>query len=208
MPSCSQCGAALETPLGCEACGALFQTEALTPYEIFGLAPGTSPDARELKRRLLRFSRLTHPDFHGNGPEEERARAERNTALLNEAHEILSDDFARADWIIRHLGGPAESDERQMPTAFLMEVLEWNETLEEARNEPADAPLPAALGVLETTWNNERRTNLDAVLARLDPLPRNGASALTEARRQLNAVRYLDRALRELEALRLARAAG
>lgn len=209
--ACPSCGAPLETPLGCGACHALFETASgLSPYDVLGIEPTAAPDAKDLRARLLRFSRIVHPDYYG-ADEKLRARAETNTARLNESYGTLADDFARLDWIVKQLGGPTEADERQMPQAFLMEVLEWNEALEEAREAPAGAPLPASLAALETTWKSERANTLAAATRRLTPLPEAGTTdlspTLTGVRKNLNAVRYLDRALRELEALRLARAA-
>jgi len=208
MTACPECGAALETPLGCSACGALLECPAdASPFAAFGLEPSAALDAAELKRALLRFSRIVHPDFHGADPAR-RALAERNAAALNDAYAVLSDDAARYDWLVRSLGGPDQDAERQMPQAFLMEVLEWNEALEEAREAPEGAPLPSSLEALAATWRAERTRALGEVARLLTPLPASGADALTEARRKLNAVRYLDRALNELRALRLARAAS
>ena len=90
-----------------------------------------------------------------------------------------------------------------MPPAFLMEVLEWNEALEEARDSGA-SELPAALTELEPTWNDERAATLRKAIEQLTPFPERDAPCLANVRRDLNAVRYLDRALRELETLRLA----
>lgn len=204
--NCPECSAELETPLGCATCNALFAAnEGLTPFELLGVEPNAELDAKDLRARLLRFSRIVHPDFFGTD-DELRALAETNTACLNEAYGVLADDFARVDWILKWLGGPTEADERQMPQAFLMEVLEWNEALEEAR-EAGGSELPPTLTELEPTWNNERAATLRRAIERLTPFPERDAPVLADVRRDLNAVRYLDRALRELETLRLARAA-
>jgi len=104
---------------------------------------------------------------------------------------------------VRALGGPGESDERQMPQAFLMEVLEWNESLDDARNAAAGGPERAALEGLGQTLDTERAATLERIGAGLTPLPDDGSAALTALRRELNAIRYLDRARRELESLRL-----
>jgi len=211
MHTCPSCGAGLETPLGCVACGVLVSpASAPSPFEALGLEPAFALDAVDLKRRLLRFSRLSHPDFFATASPETRELAERGSAILNDAYAILSDDFRRADWLVTHLGGPSESDEREMPKAFLMEVLEWNETLEQARNSDAPASL-LALDELHEALVRRRAELMRAVGRGLAPLPSEGASAgaetLTGLRRSLNAVRYVDRALREIRALRLARAA-
>jgi hypothetical protein len=93
-----------------------------------------------------------------------------------------------------------------MPQAFLLEVLEWNEILEEARARPAASGPDPRLAGLGETLAARRADALRAVAARLEPLPARGAPGLRDVRRELNAVRYLDRALGELESLRLARA--
>ncbi len=213
MSACPGCGAELETPLGCHGCGALLEPgRDLTPYETLGLPLAYALDAADLERRLLRFSRVVHPDYFRTAGPELAQRAERHSAALNAAYEVLCDDARRAEWLVEALGGPAAGEEREMPQAFLMEVLEWNEVLEEVRSggdgatlEPMDASLRA-----------ERARELVAVAAALDPLPKSSAdspadstdSTLRDVRKRLNAVRYIDRTLKEIEALRLERASS
>lgn len=202
MPSCPDCGVALETPLGCPACGALLALPAsATPFEVLGLAPAFDVDRAEIERRVRRFGRLTHPDFFATRDAPARARAEANTAALNSARQLLLDDHARADWLVQHLGGPDEASVRQMPQAFLAEVLEWNELLEEARRPPLDDRLRRRVVSLENELG-ERRLELVARLRKLfAPLPERGSARLNEVRLELNALRYLDRTLAEVEAL-------
>jgi molecular chaperone HscB len=199
---CPHCAAALDTPLGCAACGELLElAREPTPFEVFALPATFDVDAKSLRRRLLDIGRLTHPDFFGTRPPEIRARAERASAVLNSAYETLADDARRADWLIAHLGGPDENDERQMPQPFLMEVLEWNEELEQAR--ASREPAGDALSTLEDALRERREESLSAVRSALVPLPERGSSRLRDARRELNAIRYVDRTLAEIEALRL-----
>ncbi|MCP3917618.1 MAG: hypothetical protein GY711_18895 [bacterium] len=209
MSTCPSCGVELETPLGCAACGALLELGAdATPFEILGLPIGYDVDPTDLRKRLLRFSRLVHPDFYATADEALRSRAESGSAALNSAHEIVADDARRADWLLRALEGPSETDERQMPQEFLMEVLEWNEALEEARESAPGSGARSALTPLEETLNAERASVLAEVARSLSPTPAPGAPALTETRKRLNALRYLDRTLAEMRALRLEQAAN
>ena len=207
MKVCSSCGAELETPLACSACGALFsardaaQGGAPTPFAILGLPLGYALDRELLRRRLLAASRSMHPDFFAGRPEQ--ALAEENTALLNAAHALVADDARRAEWLVRHAGGPSETEERSMPQAFLLEVMDWNEALEEARASAPGSRARAALAGLERDLRERRRAALGALAELLDPLPAAGAAQLRSARQQLNAVRYLDRALEQLAELRL-----
>jgi len=208
MPRCPRCSVELETPVGCLACGQVLplgdEPDRLDPFEVLGLQPAFSLDAQDLRKRLLRFSRLVHPDFFATAGADEKRRAEKASAVLNAAHAILSDDLSRADHLVRMFGGPDENTEREMPKEFLMEVLEWNETLEEAR---AGSSVPAdRLEALRSELETRRTEALEAVSRLLTPLPARGSATLVQARKELNAVRYVDRALGELEALRLARA--
>jgi len=201
--TCSTCGTELETPLCCTSCGALFELQGRpTAHELFGLPNGFAIDLHDLRKRLRRFGRCLHPDFFATAEPRLRELAERNSAALNEAYEVLADDARRADDLVRRLGGPGEDTERQMPQEFLLEVLEWNEALEEARAGGDDAELDA----LEATLATRRADTLTEVTRLLDPLPEAGAPELTEVRRHLNALRYLDKTLVQIRELRLERA--
>jgi molecular chaperone HscB len=199
---CPKCGQELETPLGCSSCGVLFSPQPSPgPFEVFGLAPAFAIDAKALKQRLLKLSRLLHPDYYAASDATTRATAERNTALLNESYELLADPVQRADWLVRSLGGPAEGEQRGMPKAFLVEVLEWNETLDAARESQPGSAQRAALAQLDTTLRGQREDTLKTLGALLTPLPPRAAPALPEARAQLNALRYLEKTLADIEAL-------
>jgi len=203
--ACPACGRALATPLLCEACGALLAPAAPpSPFEVLGLAPSFALDAAAVRRRHLALSRRLHPDVHARADAETRRRAEDATAQLNGAFALLADEERRADWLVRHLGGPGEDQERTMPPEFLQEVLEWNEAIEEARQAQAGAPAHARLEALAPELEAERARRRAAVAALLSPLPPAGAPALRRVRAELNALRYLKRALTEVGELRLA----
>lgn len=193
--TCPSCGAGLETPLACGACGVLMLPEdPVCPFAIFGLAPGFEVDRGDLKSRLRRFTRLVHPDFFALEGEETLAKAEHNNALLNEAYGVLSDEARRANQLLEGLGGPSEKDLGSMPQAFLMEVMEWNEVLEDA------APGSPELLELERELTEQRDRLAAEVGAALTPLPQAGDESLARIRQSLNARRYVDRALGRISA--------
>lgn len=208
MASCSGCAAALETPLVCPACGTLQEApaggfEALGPFALLGLAPRFALDPADARRRMLRLGRLVHPDYFAAAGEKEKQRAEAASAALNWAHRTLAEEVARADWLVRARGGPSEADEREMPKPFLLQVLEWKEALEEARASGPGSPERAALAALGEDLRQRRAASLARIETLLDGAQSSGPEALRAARQELNAVRYLDRALGELESLRL-----
>ena len=81
-----------------------------------------------------------------------------------------------------------------MPQAFLMEVMEWNETLEEA------SPGSAEMLRLSSELTEHRDRISTEIAAALTPLPQPGAASLAGVRQSLNARRYVDRALGRISA--------
>lgn len=206
--ACAACGAALESCLVCESCGTLQELAGpCDPFEAFGFQRAHDLDPAVLGKRLLKLTRRLHPDFFAAESPEARALAERNSSELNAAHEQLEDPARRAELLVRLGGGPGQDEERQMPQAFLMEVLEWNEQLEAARESEVGSPERAALDGLRAELDAQRQGSMQAIARALDPLPARGDARYAEVRRHLNAIRYTDRALGEIDELGLARAA-
>lgn len=208
MSECSHCHEVLASPLACGACETLFAVSGeLSPFDVFGLAPAARLDRSSLRKRLLELQRLMHPDFHGQAGSALQGIAEHNTAELNAAFEVLRDEAKRASYLVEYLGGPSESDERQMPQAFLMEVMDWNEALEELKAEVEDAPDEVARRSADfrAELNLERARLIESVLDALEAqLESPDPAALAPIRQELNAVRYIDRAQDEANQIRLA----
>ncbi|HED64692.1 MAG TPA: hypothetical protein ENJ09_03950 [Planctomycetes bacterium] len=197
--TCPKCWARLRTPLFCESCKEpLDPGDDASPFETLGVEPTFPVDRMALRKRLLSLSRNLHPDYYAAGGDEARERAERSTARLNAAFELLADDFRRASWFVKSLGGPSESEERAMPAEFLAEVMEWNETIEEARS-AAPAEARERLEPLAAELRAERDRIMRSVAQGLTPLPEANAPVLRDLRRSLNVVRYLDRALEQID---------
>ncbi len=204
MTACPHCGVELETPLGCGACQVPLELTAdPDPFSLTGISPSFNLDVEDLRARHLKISRWIHPDYFASAPEL-RALAESNTGHLNGAIEALEEPLRRADHLIGGLGGPSEAEVNDMPQVFLMEVLEWNEALEEARAAEAGSAKREAAFKLKSDLAEQRAARIDSIAELLHPLPEPKSEALSAARRELNAVRYLDRVLLELESLRLA----
>lgn len=198
--TCERCGEGAGSSVVCAACGALLEPDERDPFRAFGLERAFELDAKALRRSLMKMQRATHPDFFAVQGDAAREAAERATSTLNAAFEVLEDPLRRADWLVVAQGGPTRDQDREMPQAFLMEVLEWNEVLEEARD--AAARDEAALAELESNLRTARAETVDDVAVGLTPLPPTGDARLAQVRRHLNALRYVDRALGEIDALR------
>src|SRR5438093_1246627 len=95
-------------------------------------------DAGELERAYLAHSRAVHPDFHLAGSSADLSASLELSAAVNEAYNTLRDPFARAEHLLTLEGGPSASEQKQMPPAFLAEMLDAREEIERARGNAAE----------------------------------------------------------------------
>ena len=157
-----------------------------------GLPRRFAIDADELERRYLAQSRAVHPDFHAGGPTADLAASTELSAALNEAYTTLRDPFARAEYLLSLLGGPAASDQKQMPAAFLMEMLEAREQVEEAAagNNACESRKAELLSGF--------RSRYDELLAEVADRFARPPADLPAIRERLNAAKYVKGLIRDL----------
>jgi molecular chaperone HscB len=170
-------------------------------FERLGLARTFALTPADVERNYLARSREVHPDFHqAASAGSERASTELS-ALLNAAYATLRDPFRRAEYLLQLEGGPGAAEQKEMAPAFLMEMLELRERIEEARG----AGSTAAPG-LQQELADRRAALLGEVaeqFARYEALPATGAARaglLVRVRQLLNATRYVQNLLRDLQA--------
>jgi molecular chaperone HscB len=164
-----------------------------------GLPRRFSLDPREVERRYLARSRELHPDFHQLGSTSEQAASLELTSRLNEAYSTLRDPFRRAEYLLALEGGPSASEQKEMPAEFLEEMLELRMAIEELReNEPPDSPGRFAM---ERRLAVRREGLLRAVETEFAALERRGegAGVLRAIRQRLNALKYVQNLLRDLQ---------
>lgn len=162
------------------------------PFDALGCKPTFDLDEALVRRRWLERSLGVHPDRSRGDAPEDHARA----ALLNEAKRVLSDPEARADALLVRLGGPRRDEEKGLPAGFLMEIMELREELEAAQ---ASAD-PAALAVCRGRAGEEREAWIERTregFAGLGDEPED--AALRELRVGLNAWRYIERMLEQID---------
>jgi molecular chaperone HscB len=153
-------------------------------FERLGLPRRFSLDPAALEAAYLERSRAVHPDFHHTGSGGEQAASEALTAAVNEAYTTLKDPFRRAEHLLALLGGPTATDVKDIPPAFLMEMMDLREEIERAD----------AAGKARHEADAKRR--LEAVFAGLVLLFDRGE--LLAVRKELNAAKYLKGILRDL----------
>lgn len=155
-------------------------------------------DPAELERQYLAQSRAVHPDFHAGGATADLAASLDLSAALNEAYTTLRDPFSRAEYLLALEGGPSAAEQKQMPPAFLAEMLEARERLEEVK--AAGNTCAAGLAELQDEFTARHDAILSEVATRFAQLPLapDRGKLLAEIRERLNAAKYVRGLIRDL----------
>jgi molecular chaperone HscB len=100
-------------------------------FEVFDLPRLLNIDTRILEKQFHDLSRQYHPDYFTSAPSDEKARALRMTALLNDAYRTLRHPTRRVEYLLSLYG--MKPDGSKVPKSLLMEVFEINEQLEDLK---------------------------------------------------------------------------
>jgi molecular chaperone HscB len=170
----------------------------LDHFARLGLPRRFSLDAAELERQYLAQTRAVHPDYHAGGPTADLAASLELSAALNEAYTTLRDPFRRAEYLLALEGGPSASEQKQMPPAFLAEMLEAREQIEEAK--AGGNTCLARIAELQSQFQSQ----YDDLLADAGRCFENLGSGVDRAKEQagirslLNAAKYVRGLIRDL----------
>ena len=107
-------------------------------FELFGLATTFAQDRVAIDTRWKELQREAHPDkFTTHGAAAQRV-AMQWSVRSNEAEQRLNDPLKPAAYFCELNGSPIQAESNTaMPAAFLMQQMEWRETLDDA-NSPAE----------------------------------------------------------------------
>lgn len=162
------------------------------PFQTLGLPPRFDLNEADLHAKFIQASSANHPDRYTD-PIDQADAAER-AAAINQAYTILADPERRADALLTLLGGPAKDQDKSLPPALLMDMMETRERMEEAIAENNQAELDG----LRTWANQQRETHLkiiQSLFANKDVLLPDDAKAI---RLELNTLRYIQRMLDQM----------
>ncbi len=157
-------------------------------FERLGLPRRFSIDPADVERLYLARSRESHPDFHSLESDDDQQEAIERTASLNGAYTTLKDPYRRADYLLGLLGGPTAGQEKSLDQAFLMEMMETRERMDEIRESAGD--------LRELELDLERQ--LSEVLADVGSRFEAENPDLSAIRRRLNAAKTITSLLRDL----------
>jgi curved DNA-binding protein CbpA len=156
-------------------------------FDILGLPAEFDLSAERLGRAYLQRSASVHPDVGSD--ESARAMAE-----LNEARRTLESPERRANALLARLGGPTKEKDRSLPVGFLAQMLETREEIEAAAGDAS------ARAQWERWASGERAravAEVKAMFTGLGSPPE--AESLAAIRARLNAWRYVERLIEQLD---------
>lgn len=165
------------------------------PFDLLGLPPSFDLNAGQIARAHRKASASAHPDRNPSAPDA-GSEAARTTARLNHARRTLENDELRANALLERLGGPPKNREKALPDGFLIEIMRTRLAVEEALGSGD----PAARETCESEAEAEREKwihDVRAAFAALGDPP--DPAQLTAIRVKLNAWRYIERLIEQLD---------
>lgn len=166
-------------------------------FTLFGLPQRFALDRAELDQRWRRLQGEVHPDrFAAEGGAAQRV-AMQWSVRVNEAYGRLKQPLQRAAYLCELRGAPIEAENNTaMPAAFLMQQMEWRESLDDARNVAAVEALEAEVRQAEAALLDELAGLLDE---RADPA--DALQAAQRVRALMFVARFRDDIDRRLDSL-------
>ena len=131
-------------------------------FELFGIDRQFAQDRAALDARWKELQREAHPDkFSAQGEAAQRV-AMQWSVRINEAYQRLKDPLKRAAYLCELAGAPINAhNNTAMPSAFLMQQMEWREELDDARDETTLSALRENVDAAQRGLIGECATLLD-----------------------------------------------
>src|SRR6187402_1994836 len=104
-------------------------------FEIFGIPVQLKVDKSGLPAKYFELNKKFHPDFYANAIPSEQHHALEITANLNKAFKTFQNPDETIKYVLQLKELLEEEEKYQLPPDFLMEVLEINEQLMDAKME-------------------------------------------------------------------------
>jgi len=160
-----------------------------TDFQLFAV-PATFAQEREvLDARWKELQREAHPDrFAAQGAAAQRV-AMQWSVRINEAYQRLKDPIRRASYICELNGAPLDAENNTaMPPDFLMQQMEWRETLDDV----ADIASLEKLNIEVEAGRTRALSSLDWLIDEKGDYP--------AAAKQVRALMFIERFAQDVEA--------
>ena len=102
-------------------------------FELFDIPVQLKVDKQELYKKFIALSKQHHPDYFATQQAEEQSRALEISASLNKAWKTFQNPDETIKYVLQSKGLLEEEEKYQLPSDFLMEMMDVNEQLMEAK---------------------------------------------------------------------------
>jgi molecular chaperone HscB len=119
-------------------------------FELYNIPVSFTPNLNEIKKKFYELSRQYHPDFFSQEGEVAQTEALEKSSLVNRAYKTFQNQDAIIKYVLQSKNLLEEEEKYQLPPEFLMEVIELNEQLVDAKMEEETS----ALTNIKTQINN------------------------------------------------------
>lgn len=161
-------------------------------FELFHLEPQFGLDLAKLDAAYREVQSKVHPDRFVQASDAEKRVAMQWSTRANEAYQTLKKPLKRATYLCELHGIDLQTESNtSMPSAFLMQQIEWREDFDEARL----AKNLAAMGSLEAQLRREFKAHLVEVGRSLD------TGNYVMAAQQIRACMFLEKFTADIAAL-------
>jgi molecular chaperone HscB len=160
-----------------------------TDFELFGVPSTFAQERAALDTRWKELQREVHPDrFASQGAAAQRI-AMQWSVRINEAYQRLKDPVRRASYLCELNGAPIEAENNTaMPGDFLMQQMEWRESLD-------DATTVGAVDALQGEVDAARARALSSLGGLMDE-----KGDFKAASQQVRALMFIERFAQDVEA--------
>ena len=104
-------------------------------FDFYNIAESFEVDEALLKKKFYQLSKEYHPDFYANESEAKQQEILELSTLNNNAFKSLSDPNKRLEYILKNHNLLVEGAKPQLPSDFLMEMMDLNERLMEVADD-------------------------------------------------------------------------
>jgi molecular chaperone HscB len=127
-------------------------------FEFYGIPESFQIDQSALKKKFYELSKLYHPDFYAGEDEAKKQEILELSTLNNKAYQVLNDPARRMEYILKLHDLVSEGAKPQLPTDFLMEMMDINERLMEVDSAEELATVAAEVLAIEGDINEKLST--------------------------------------------------
>ncbi|MCY7293348.1 MAG: Fe-S protein assembly co-chaperone HscB, partial [Ferruginibacter sp.] len=100
-------------------------------YKLFELPVSAVADKTYVSKKYIALQKKFHPDFFTNENEADKENALEQSAAINKAYNIFSSKEKTLDYFLQQKGIITTDEKYNLPSDFLMEMMELNEAIDE-----------------------------------------------------------------------------